>query len=67
MSNELSEREARIKLMDELYRHATELHNTCLDPILTLPKFAAVKSELKEIERRLMSIQSDIGMLAFNN
>lgn len=65
MPNELIEREARTQLMDELYRHAVEMHNLATNPIFLIPKYIQIKTELESIEARLMSIQSDLGMLPF--
>lgn len=67
MADELIEREARTALMDALYRQAVDLHNLALNPMFSFPKFSVIHAELKEIESRLMAVQSDIGMLPFGN
>jgi hypothetical protein len=66
MSLEDTERAARTELMDQLYQQSLRLHELASNELLLLPEYSFVKTELKSMEGRLMSIQAEIGTLRFN-
>ena len=66
MAKNNTEQAVRTDLADSMYRHAADLKTLAMDPMLSMPKYVAIREGLEQICGKLMSLQADMSFMPFD-